>query len=63
MQLASAGISEAEVSTVDSYQGRDKGCIIMSFVHNNTDGRVSYFSHVQLFSLIVNRYITLYTSC
>lgn len=30
-----------EVNTIDKYQGRDKECIILSFVRSNSKGTVS----------------------
>jgi hypothetical protein len=36
-QAAADGCADVEVSTVDRYQGRDKQCILMSFVRSNTD--------------------------
>ena len=35
--------SGVEVFTVDRYQGRDKPCIIVSFVRNNETANVSDF--------------------
>ena len=34
---------QVEVNTIDKYQGRDKECIIVSFVRNNSKGNVSTF--------------------
>ena len=34
-------LSNVEVSTVDKYQGRDKACVIASFVRSNPEGNVS----------------------
>jgi DNA replication ATP-dependent helicase Dna2 len=30
-----------EIATIDKYQGRDKGCVIISLVRNNDAGNVS----------------------
>lgn len=38
---ATSGCSQVEVNTVDKYQGRDKECIIVSFVRSNKKGNVS----------------------
>ncbi len=33
-----------EVNTIDKYQGRDKECIIISFVRSNSKGAVSVYN-------------------
>ncbi|XP_061491165.1 DNA replication ATP-dependent helicase/nuclease DNA2 [Rhineura floridana] len=38
--MTSSCIKNVEVNTVDKYQGRDKGIIIVSFVRNNPDGNL-----------------------
>ncbi len=39
--------SAVEVSTVDKFQGRDKPCIIVSFVRSNPEAYISHsFSHI-----------------
>jgi DNA replication ATP-dependent helicase Dna2 len=30
-----------EIATIDKYQGRDKECVMLSLVRNNTQGNVS----------------------
>ena len=40
-ELSGVDVSLVEVSTVDRYQGRDKKCIIVSFVRSNRKGNVS----------------------
>lgn len=37
LKSALAGHSELEVSTVDTFQGRDKACIIVSFSRSNKE--------------------------
>lgn len=32
---------DIEVATIDKYQGRDKECVLLSLVRNNTQGNVS----------------------
>ncbi len=39
--ILSQDLSSIEVNTVDKYQGRDKECIIISFVRSNSKGSVS----------------------
>lgn len=39
-QIFDTGISDVEVCTVDRYQGRDKDCVIISFVRSNPEGKV-----------------------
>ena len=41
IQHLGAGTAAVEVDTVDKYQGRDKECIIVSFVRSNQRGHVS----------------------
>ena len=43
--LASRHSSMLEVNTVDKYQGRDKECILVSFVRSNKKGNVSVCMH------------------
>uniref|UniRef100_A0ABM5G0X0 DNA replication ATP-dependent helicase/nuclease n=1 Tax=Pogona vitticeps TaxID=103695 RepID=A0ABM5G0X0_9SAUR len=38
--MINSHIYKVEVNTVDKYQGRDKGIIIVSFVRNNSDGNL-----------------------
>ena len=40
LQLEACDLGEVVVSTVDSFQGRDKEAVILSFVRNNPDGKV-----------------------
>lgn len=35
------GRSHLEIATIDKYQGRDKDCVILSLVRNNSQGNVS----------------------
>lgn len=42
MSPAQLSLSLVEVNTVDKYQGRDKECIIVSFVRSNSRGNVSF---------------------
>jgi len=39
-QLTDSGVSDVEVCTIDRYQGRDKDCVIISFVRSNPEGKV-----------------------
>ena len=45
LQLEACDLGEVEVSTVDSFQGRDKEAVILSFVRNNPDGKVRWASN------------------
>ena len=50
-QQISSRVSDAgdlgaiEVNTIDKYQGRDKECILVSFVRSNLKGNVSHTLH------------------
>lgn len=46
-----------EVNTIDKYQGRDKECIILSFVRSNSKGNVSTKASYEMF--IKHRFKTL----
>ena len=37
-------IKSLDVHTVDKFQGKDKDCIVISFVRSNPDGHVKCFS-------------------
>ena len=40
LKMDYASSLNVEVNTVDKYQGRDKECVIVSFVRNNRKGNV-----------------------
>ena len=41
-----------EVLTVDKCQGRDKSCVLVSFVRSNTSGKVILHVHVHAYLLL-----------
>ena len=43
--VAISAENHVEVNTVDRYQGRDKDCIIISYVRNNPNKNVSAYIH------------------